>query len=128
MKWYEVFDLVEHYNVQDYTREDEGKTSGESSTLIKSYKTIIETDAYGNEIKRKVEHWSSVQLGDDIPQSQVGRFVTFKEFYKRDALSASLTPNKPLIVVGKAYDKTQNRYICTGAAFFYAYPSANNIN
>ena len=128
MKWHEVFDLVEHYNVQDYTREDEGKTSGESSTLIKSYKTIIETDAYGNEIKRKVEHWSSVQLGDDIPQSQVGRFVTFKEFYKRDALSASLTPNKPLIVVGKAYDKIQKRYICTGAAFFYAYPSANNIN
>lgn len=128
MKWHKVFDLVEHYNVQDYTREDEGKTSGESSTLIKSYETIIETDAYGNEIKRKVEHWSSVQLGDDIPQSQVGRFVTFKEFYKRDALSASLTPNKPLIVVGKAYDKTQNRYICTGAAFFYAYPSANNIN
>ncbi len=128
MKWYEVFDLVEHYNIQDYTREDYGKTSGESTTLVKSYETVIEVDAYGNETKHKVEKWSTVQLGDDIPQSQIGKIVTFKEFYKRDVTSAILTVNKPLIVVGKAYDETNKRYICTGAAFFYAYPSASNIN
>lgn len=128
MKWYEVFDLVEHYNIQDYTREDEGKISGESTTLIKSYETVVEVDAYGNETKHKVEKWSTVQLGDTIPQSQIGKIVTFKEFYKRDVASATLTVNKPLIAVGKAYDETNKRYVCTGAAFFYAYPSASNIN
>lgn len=128
MKWYEVFDLVEHYNIQDYTRKDEGKISGESTTLIKSYEIVVEVDAYGNETKHKVEKWSTVQLGDNIPQSQIGKIVTFKEFYKRDAASATLTVNKPLIVVGKAYDETNGRYVCTGAAFFYAYPSTGNIN